>query len=343
MQHEIITSKPLLDSLGQLIEPGWCRSALPIYNRAQIASNKLRIKEWDYYFIGNDAFSLALTVADNGYMGMISASLMEYKYKKETTQSFINPFTLGKKNLPSSSSFGITTQDNKNSVITFNVSKGVRTLSANILNFKDGYPLKADITLTDEPKESMVIATPFQSNKHAFYYNQKILGMKASGKISYHGSEYLFSPINSYGLLDWGRGVWTYENTWYWGAAQTTLNGKIFGFNIGYGFGDTKAATENILLYDGKVHKLDQVSFNIPKNGEKDDFLSPWTFTSNDNRLQFEFTPILDRHADTNLLLLRSNQHQVFGKYNGTVILDDGTILKIHNLIGFAEKVFNRW
>ena len=28
---------------------------------------------------------------------------------------------------------------------------------------------------------------------------------------------------------------------------------------------------------------------------------------------------------------------------NGTVVLDDGTPLKIQNLIGFAEKVKNRW
>ncbi len=343
MQHEILVSNPLLDSTGQLIEPGWCRKPFPIYERSQIKANKLRIKEWDYYLIGNDAFSLALTVADNGYMGLISASLMEYKKKKETTQSYMNLLTLGKKNLPSSSKEGITEQTYKNSNIRFSVSEGVRKLQATLFDFKDGFPLKADITLRNEPEESMVIATPFAEKKHAFYYNQKILGMSASGKVSYHGSDYLFSPINSFGLLDWGRGVWTYENTWYWGAAQTTINGKIFGFNIGYGFGDTSAASENVILYDGKIHKLDQITFQIPQKEGHDDYLSPWVFRSNDYRLQLNFMPILDRHADTNLLFLRSNQHQVFGTYNGTAVLDDGTVLHIKNLIGFAEKVFNRW
>ena len=31
---------------------------------------------------------------------------------------------------------------------------------------------------------------------------------------------------DSYALLDWGRGVWTYKNTWYWSAGMGKINGK---------------------------------------------------------------------------------------------------------------------
>ena len=55
------------------------------------------------------------------------------------------------------------------------------------------------------------------------------------------------------------------------------------------------------------------------------------------------FKPIIDRHADTDLKILCSLQHQVFGVFNGTMILNDGTQVKIVNQIGFAEKVFNKW
>ena len=47
--------------------------------------------------------------------------------------------------------------------------------------------------------------------------------------------------------MDWGRGVWTYHNTWYWSSASGELDGVPFGWNLGYGFGDTAAATELIL------------------------------------------------------------------------------------------------
>jgi len=56
------------------------------------------------------------------------------------------------------------------------------------------------------------------------------------------------------------------------------------------------------------------------------------------------FEPIVDRASDSALLgLVRSSQHQVFGRYSGAVGLDDGTRLAVENVLGFAEKVANRW
>ncbi len=113
-----------------------------------------------------------------------------------------------------------------------------------------------------------------------------------------------------------------------------------FGFNIGHGFGDTTAASENMLFHDGVAHKLDRVHFHLPRDTYDG---APWRFTSNDERFEMEFEPILDRAADVNALLVRSTQHQVFGRFTGSVVLDDGTRLEIENLLGFAEEVRNRW
>ncbi|MCB7430231.1 DUF2804 domain-containing protein, partial [Erysipelatoclostridium ramosum] len=86
---------------------------------------------------------------------------------------------------------------------------------------------------------------------------------------------------------DWGRGVWTYDNTWYWGNGNGLVEGKPFGFNVGYGFGDTTAASENLLLYDGVAHKLEDVTFHIPP----DSYLKPWRITSSDARFEMSFQP----------------------------------------------------
>ena len=37
--------------------------------------------------------------------------------------------------------------------------------------------------------------------------------------------------------------------------------------------------------------------------GSKDDFLKPWTFTSNDKRFEMKFTPIIDRKSKTDALI----------------------------------------
>lgn len=163
--------------------------------------------------------------------------------------------------------------------------------------------------------------------------------MRAGGKAVLGAREYAFEPDTSFATLDWGRGVWTYDNTWYWGNGNGIVDGKLLGFNIGYGFGNTSAASENLVIYEGRAHKLSQVSFNIPK----DSFVKPWTFTSDDNRFEMDFVPVIDRAAHTNALIIESDQHQVFGRFSGRIKLDDGRTIELKDFMGFAEKVRNRY
>ena len=71
--------------------------------------------------------------------------------------------------------------------------------------------------------------------------------------------------------------------------------------------------------------------------------LSPWHFTSSDGRFTAEFRPILDRAAFTDFKVLKSDQHQVFGRFTGECVLDDGTTLSFRDFPGFAEQVENKW
>ena len=342
MQKEIIESGRLLDENGHLAEAGWARSLVKEYRREDVKTSPLRLKEWDYYFIGDGRRGCALTIADNGYMGMYSVSWLDFEQKTDITKSVMTVLPVGKTSLPASSASGITSFADDQLSLCFENNEGVRHLSCRFANFKNGQPFEADIILKDEPEESMVIMTPYREDPKAFYYNQKINCLKAEGFCRLGGYTYEFKD-DAFGVLDWGRGVWTYSNTWYWSSASGELDGHRFGFNLGYGFGDTSAASENVLFYDGKVHKLDRVLFRIPRKEGKDDFLSPWTFTSSDGRFEAVFTPVLNRASDTNVLLIESDQNQVFGRFTGTAVLDDGTVLSFTDFFGFAEKVKNRW
>ncbi len=332
----------LLDDNGNLLNPGWSTNLVYEYDRNDVKASKLRIKEWDYYYIGNSKFGIALTIADNGYMGFVSATLLDFALKWQQTSSVMTLFPMGKMNLPKTSEFGDIKFTNKRIALEFKNDGTKRHLLYNMKNFYKTKDLKVDITLSEIPRDSMVIATPFHKPKH-FYYNQKINCMKAKGLVTLGEKDYEFNTDDSYGTLDWGRGVWTYKNTWYWSSLSTNIDGNTFGFNLGYGFGDTSKATENMLFYQGKAHKLDMVTFNIPQEDNKYDFLSPWTITSNDNRINLTFEPIVNRSAKTSLLVVCSVQNQVFGYFSGKAILDDNTEINIDKKLGFAEKVFNKW
>jgi len=62
-----------------------------------------------------------------------------------------------------------------------------------------------------------------------------------------------------------------------------------------------------------------------------------------DGRLELVFTPFFERVAKTDALVLKSEVHQMFGRYNGHVVTDDGEKLTITDLIGWAEEHNAKW
>ncbi len=345
--HEITKVQPLLDSKGRLIEPGWSRRLYQVYNRNDIKAPKFRIKEWDYYLVMGQDFGVAFTVSDDGYIGLQSVSLLDFTDEKvpwEHTNTVLTAFPMGKMKMPATSEEGNVGFHKGNLNIDFFKTEGERRIVCNFEKFLDGKTFSCDIKLLEPKMDTMVIATPWTEKETAFYYNQKINCMRASGSVNFNGKEYKFNPETDFGTLDWGRGVWTYDNTWYWGSGNGVVNGKSFGFNIGYGFGNTAAASENIIFYDGVGHKFDDIKFNIPTdaNGKKD-YMKPWTFTSSDGRFEADFIPVLDRAAKIDVKVIVTDQHQVFGKMTGKAVLDDGTVLEFKDLLCFAEDVHNKY
>lgn len=342
MQHQI-KEGPLLNSEGNLCEAGFGFKLSKEYKRNDIKACKLRIKEWDYYYIGNNHRGVAFTIDDNSYMGLGSVSILDFDKPSYITKSSMKAFTLGKTNLPSSSKEGTTYWKDKNYELKFVTNGKKRYIDINVLKYLEEKPFSAHFELTETMDDSMVIVTPFEKPKH-FYYNQKINCMKANGWYEFGKERYEFSDTDTRAVLDWGRGVWTYKNTWFWGSLSgVTKDNKEIGFNLGYGFGDASAASENMLFYDGKAYKLNDVVFNVPKKEDGTyDYLKPWTFTSSDNSINLDFTPIIDRKDETDVVVIKSLQHQVFGKFNGTITID-GVTAKIEDIVSFAEVVTNWW
>ena len=369
-ESRIVAPVDLHKEDGTLNVTGYAFSLLPIYRRSRIAASDFRIKEWDYYLVNDEEYALALTLSDLGYLGMLSASVLDFKEGTYTTTSELVMLPLGKFNMPEESSLGVAEFKNKRVHLRFESTAEKRTLYCDFHKFKGEESLHAEVALDEIPQDTMVIVTPFAENPKAFYYNQKIDAMRAQGSFTVgprDGAEpsvsHEFSPRDSFGLLDWGRGVWTYDNIWYWGLAQGWQNGKgqagpdapgakRFGMNIGYGFGDTSAACENMCFIDGCAVKLGRLDFGIPKvegreNAKRlaDRFLlkKPWHVQDEEGRLDLIFTPEIDRFDLTDVKLIVTDQHQVFGKFNGTMILDDGTPFEIRDLRGAAEVVHNRY
>lgn len=343
MQNEITKNTKLLDSYGQLLNPGYCKRNLYEYNRENISTSIMRLKEWDFYQISDGKVMVQLNFFNISLASCITFAVVDLKTGKKLDAMSVELFTPHKNRMNKNGdvpnlfeySFGGTK-------IKFDVKETVRHLYFE--GRAKGKKIKADFICYKLPgQESITMATPFQKQGH-FFYTQKLNCLNTTGTLSIDNITYEFKKDETFTVLDWGRGVWTYSNMWYWANGSTLLNGKPFGFELTWGFGDESNATETAIFYNGKCHKIGAVNVDKdPETGKK--WLENWHFTSDDGRLDLTMKPFYDYFTETSLpfFVLGIKSHQVHGLWSGNVILDDGTKLEIKDMYAFCEKVYNKW
>ena len=344
MQNEITKKDKLLDDSGFLKHKGFSKRFTLEYNPENIKVyplsflNRLRLKEWDYYGITTQDFYFSATISHIGYAGFIFIYFIDFEKKSMVEESVLTPFGKGCQ-LPRTSESGDIHFRHKNLSISFMRLKDSRVIKVDCPGFNNGEGLFADITAHQPSEmESIVVATPI--GKKRFYYNHKINCMPTEGRISFGKREYNVTRESALTTLDWGRGVWDYSSFWNWASASGFLpDGSTVGLNLGKGFGDLGSHTENCFFINGTMTKLDWVEFDY----DASDFMKPWSFASNDGKLELTFRPFFDRIAKTNMLIIRSSVHQLFGEYSGTLITDDGEKIPIQSLIGWAEEHKASW
>jgi hypothetical protein len=338
MQTELTQPGPLLDTNGRLSQVGWSRKPLLDCNLENTRFHRFRVKRWDYYAVFTPKRFFSATIADLGYAGNIFVYTLDFATGELHEEGLVIPLGSGIK-LERNPEAGEASFKNDKVSLHFKADGKQRFIDVHWAGFNNGRGIHADIVLRALPNhESMNIVIPIGAKR--FYDNTKINCMPAQGHIQYGAQREELGPETCIGSLDWGRGVWEYQSFWNWASASGFLpDGRTIGLNLGQGFGDLSKATENAVILNGRVHKLGKVPF-VYKSG---DYMQPWRFRDDAGRLDLTFTPFKDRTAKTNLAIITSEVHQMFGRYNGSIILDDGTSLEIKDLIGFAEEHHAKW
>jgi hypothetical protein len=344
MQNEITQPGPLLDPHGGLSQVGWSRHPVLDCNleSARFYTLRLfqyfRIKRWDYYAVFTPRRFFSATIADLGYAGNIFVYTLDFETGELHEEGLVIPLGIGIE-LPRNSTDGESRFVNGKASLTFSVHSAHRHLSVSWPGFHDGRGIQAELSLASPSKsESMNIVIPIGNKR--FYYNHKFNCLPASGMIKYGDITDVLDPRNCAGSLDWGRGVWDYKSSWNWASASGFLpDGRTIGLNLGCGFGDLSKAGENALILENRIHKLDEVKFDYISG----DYMKPWKFKDMEGRVDLVFTPFKDRTARTDLAVITSEVHQMFGRYQGKVVTDEGQTIQIKNLVGFAEEHQARW
>lgn len=335
-QHETFGSSSVVNDSGLPHNFGWSRSPVLFYDHTLIAAPKYKISESDRYIVHSPTHLIVFEIRDDGWLGYMGVSLISLRDKKRSTRIIKSFLPWGSHELPGTSDHSSVRWKRKKIHLDFVcLEGGNRIIKTDIPNF-DGYRSFRGALVLSEPSspQSLVTNQPWRNEKYAFRYSRCSPWFTVEGVVQFGGLEIIFTKGNGWGIFDWNRGARPKEDIRYWAAACGVRDGRQLSFCVGYSLADFSHGTENGFFVDGKLHKLDQVTFHIPPT----DWLSPWRFTSNDNRIEMVFHPHQERVDRQSLLLHSSTRRQVCGFFSGKVQLDDGSVIQFQGLTGFAER-----
>ncbi|MCR5331984.1 MAG: DUF2804 domain-containing protein [Lachnospiraceae bacterium] len=342
IEKEYTEDTPLLDKDGTVLAKGWARHNVFDYDR-DLVKSPLRRKEWDFYQISDGSYMAQISFANISLGGYASAVLVNLKTGK-TEANVMSPFIGGRNRyiLPKKGDVpGKVSMKVGKALFETETTETMRTLSFSMGRIKCRF--KMDIM---PGLENITTVLPFTGHPDRYFMTTKQNCMPVEGTFSTGDTVVPFKKDNAFCVLDWGRVCTPYSLVWYWGNGSAFITDSVgkkhlFGFEITWGIGDESNATETAVFYDGKLHKFGPVDvIDFPK---PDKYMDPWEFVSKDGRFALTMEPFYDHHTDLNILAMRMHSHQVHGKWNGTVTLDDGTRLQIKDMYAFCEYVENRW
>lgn len=334
MEYEVKKKTLLLDQNGHLTQKGYATKMNFIYNRGNVKSFPLKLKEWNFYQFIKDHYSLQLTLGHVSYMCSVAATLINLdtgeKYELGTMKPLYVP-NLDKN--PEEASFNEFM--GKDFYLYFQVADKKRMLYVKGSNKKYKHVEIKIVMENDLDNEKMVIATPFDKPEQ-FYLNYKENYYRGTGTVQFDDLVVDFDGCT--GLIDWGRGVWPYSHEWFWGNLTGHIDEEPFGFNIGWGFGDLSHATENMYFYKKKAYKVGEL---LVERNEKD-YMKPWKLRDKENKIQMTFTPIYDNYTQNKYVVIDTHCDQVYGYFDGVIETEDGPKEFTH-VLAFIEHAVNRW
>lgn len=320
----------LCDESGRLnpAAVSWSRKPLHTCN---LKGRWPRKKKWNYWCITSDKYAFSVTVANVDYLSIGAAYFIDFEAKEITEWNTGFPAGLGcRMTEKAGDDVSFIHPQMK---LNFAQEKNLIRINAS------GKKLKVDIAV-EKPAghETLNVVVPWNGNYFQFTSKQNTL--PASGAVEMGKKTYAFNRENSFACLDFGRGIWPYRTQWNWASCSAKHGKDIIGLNLGGMWTDGTGSTENGVCVNGKLYKLSE---DVKFQYNRKNFMEPWKiFTPGLDTVNLIFVPFFEKKNKLNLLVLRTEVHQIFGKFSGAVKTPDGDVT-FRDFIGWAEESISRW
>ncbi|MBX7254759.1 MAG: DUF2804 domain-containing protein [Candidatus Hydrogenedentes bacterium] len=312
---------------------GWSRHPVHVCNLRGFYPRK---KKWDYWCIVGDRFLFSTTIAHIDYLSVGALYFLEYASNRYAEHVVVKPFA--RTPIMPETVEGSIQFEQKDTRIAFESAETTVRLSIHADSFA-GQPLDAAIEIVRPAEhETLNVVIPWSPTRFQFTSKQHCLPSR--GTIRWGNETFELVPDAAFACLDFGRGIWPYRTTWNWAAFSGYSGSDVIGVNMGAKWTDNTGMNENGILLNGRLYKLfDEVAIEYDCR----DFMRPWRMNSeSSDAIRLTFVPFFERADDTNLFVVRSTTHQTFGRYQGTIRVEDRTI-PVDGIVGWAEEHRARW
>ncbi|KYG59657.1 DUF2804 domain-containing protein [Planococcus maritimus] len=339
MQHverELTEYVKLCDAKGQLNPNAIGYAKKPIIE-CNLTGNFMRKKKWNYWCVFGDEIVFSATICHLDYAALCFVYFLNYETQRFFEKTVMVPYS---RNLCLSESVLDSSHFHTSDIFVHSTfEKGNTRLVVSIPDF-DGEKLHASLSIAHPAEmESLNVVVPW--NRQTFQFTAKHHALPTNGTVQIGPTRYDFDEMDSFSVLDYGRGVWPRTTVWNWGMASQRSLGKVIGLNFGGKWTDGTGMTENAFFVNGRMTKISE---DVIFRYDKKDFKKPWLIhTKLTDDVKLTFTPFYERVSKSDARLVKSEVHQLFGYYNGYVRYADGKKLKIHQLLGSAEEHYAKW
>ncbi len=332
---EIVAPVALCDARGELnaAARGWSRTPL---HRCNLAGRFPRKKRWDYWCVLGKRFLFSATIAHIDYAGLAAIYFLEYATKRFAEQTSFR--LLARQPIMPDSMGGTIAYDVRGLSLRFEATNTSVRMRVHSSRF-GGQPLHAELDIERAPDcESLNVVVPW--NRRTFQFTSKQHCLPTSGNVEWGGETFAFDRTSTYATLDYGRGIWPYRTAWNWASFSGKSGKDLVGINMGAKWTDGTGANENGILLNGTLHKIFE---DIRIDYSPGDFMKPWRMkTEASDTVDLTFVPFYEKATKANLVLLRSDTHQMFGYYSGALNVA-GRAVRINDVLGMAEENVARW
>jgi len=310
----------------------------PMNARAGKFKKHFNFKRFQYFGGISDDLIFGCALADLRYIGAAFIYVYRLSDGKMQTWQFKKPLSFGL-DLTNRPDNGVSTFKSGKHQIQMRYQLNSQGERRKLLDINFGSELTIQAKMIESSDfQVMALCTPTAVN--GWVYAQKTAALGVSGFVKCKLGSFDLQQSNCYGHHDFSAGYMRRETFWNWACFSGTSNSKsqALGLNVSWGVNET-GYSENCFWVGNHLHTLPQVQFKF----DRDDEHSNWRISSQNKQINLSFKPEGMHKERLNAGLMATNFKQIFGRFNGYLMTEDGQRFEIENQYGFVEDQYSKW